>query len=61
MTNSPTLLSTVGTEGRGFLGIRVRLNPLILGHEILGRIAQIGEVAAKRYGVGIEPLLKHGS
>lgn len=42
-----------GTDPKYYHGKLPVPYPLILGHEILGRVAQIGDVAAKRYGVGI--------
>jgi threonine dehydrogenase-like Zn-dependent dehydrogenase len=37
-----------GRESRG-----ARLGPLVLGHEIVGRVVQIGERAAQRWGVDV--------
>jgi threonine dehydrogenase-like Zn-dependent dehydrogenase len=37
-----------GRESRG-----ARLGPLVLGHEIVGRVVEIGDSAARRWGVGV--------
>ena len=40
-----------GTDVKFWSGSLAAPYPIILGHEILGEIAEIGDVAAKRYGV----------
>ncbi|MDP2728669.1 MAG: alcohol dehydrogenase catalytic domain-containing protein [Dehalococcoidia bacterium] len=45
------MVGVCGTDPKYYHGKLPVPYPIILGHEILGRIAEIGEVAAKRYGV----------
>jgi threonine dehydrogenase-like Zn-dependent dehydrogenase len=40
-----------GADIPPFLGARGQLSPRILGHEIVGRVQAIGDVAAERWGV----------
>lgn len=48
------LAGVCGTDPKVFHGrLRQAALPIILGHEILGRIEAIGEVAAERAGVGV--------
>ncbi len=42
-----------GTDTKYFHGKLEHPTPLVLGHEILGRIAEIGERAAERYGLQV--------
>jgi alcohol dehydrogenase len=51
-----------GTDWKYFSGALANAIPLILGHEILGRVAEIGERAAQRYGVAVgDRVLVEGS
>src|SRR5512141_964114 len=45
------LCGVCGTDLKYFSGKLAPPYPLILGHEIVGRVAEIGPVAAARYGV----------
>jgi alcohol dehydrogenase len=45
------LCGVCGTDRKYFAGKLAAPYPLILGHEVVGRVAEIGEVAARRYKV----------
>jgi alcohol dehydrogenase len=47
------LVGVCGTDYKFYRGKLAARLPMILGHEILGHIAAIGEQAAARYGVGV--------
>lgn len=51
-----------GTDWKYFSGKLANAIPLILGHEILGRVAEIGETAAAKWGVRVgDRVLVEGS
>jgi alcohol dehydrogenase len=51
-----------GTDWKYFSGKLANAIPLILGHEILGRVAEIGEAAAAKWGVSVgDRVLVEGS
>lgn len=47
------LCGTCGTDVKYAAGKLVAPIPMILGHEIVGRVEAIGDVAAQRYGVAV--------